>query len=173
VEGEKEAKPYDREETNKFEIGGKKPMASAAAPSKVASEGSESARKQNSSKVENDDGSIEVVDPTEIDKQAATTNDSSKTNTTNDKDYDSDIEVVEVSTPLSATASNMNVSASRMPLKSVELIGTKPMRMTTGLRKLKLEIRQLLVTEELKLLRLVLIKDGGFSRVSGQQLKLH
>jgi hypothetical protein len=137
VEGEKEVKPDDREEIDKFEIGGKKPVASAAAPSKVAAEGSESTGEQNSSKVEDDDDSIEVVDPTEIDKQAATTNGSSKINSTNDHDDDSDIEVVEVGTPHSAAASNMNASASRMPLKKRRLDWDKTNENDDGAKKPK------------------------------------
>jgi hypothetical protein len=120
-----------------FEIGGKKHVALAAAPSKVAAEGSESTGEQNSSKVENDNDSIEVVDPTEIDKQAATTNGSSKKNTTNDKDDDSDIEVVEVSTPHSAAASNINASASRMPLEKRRLDWDKTNENDDGAKKPK------------------------------------
>ena len=122
VEGEgekKEVKPDDREESEKFEIGGKKPVV-AAAPAKVDAS-SDGDKKVGDAK--DDDDSIEIVEATNDNEiKAAPTNGNSK-NDAPVEEADSDIEIVEVSTPRTAAASTANESASvsRMPLKKRRL----------------------------------------------------
>lgn len=111
----KEVKPDDREESEKFEIGGKKPI--AAAPAKpAADEGAESTKRSE----EEDDDIIEIE--SEDKKPAAPTGDNGR-DANVQQDDDSDIEIVEVSTPRSAStsAANGTTSASRMPLKKRRL----------------------------------------------------
>ena len=108
-EGEKkEVKPDDREEIEKFEVGGKKPVV-AAAPAKVDATGGE--KKENNSK---DDGdSIEIVEPTNKDEAEAEGNDKNDVPVEED---DSDIEILEDSNPHSTAP-----STSRMPPKKRRL----------------------------------------------------
>ncbi|KAL7506095.1 hypothetical protein ACHAXN_003439 [Cyclotella atomus] len=118
VEGDdgakKEVKPDDREESEKFEIGGKKPV--AAAPTKSAADGVSSEKDKTDSK---DDDSIEVMDVEPVDKPSVT--DGNSNNAADDAD--SDIEVIEVSTPrpAAASAANGSLSPSRVPLKKRRL----------------------------------------------------
>lgn len=114
----KEVKLDDREESEKFEIGGKKPV---AAPTNAAAEADDAKKNENEAK---DDDSIEIVDVENEDNMPAAvpTNISGK-ETITEKDGDSDIEILGASTPRSATASvsNGSTSVSRMPLKKRRL----------------------------------------------------
>eukprot|EP00956_Cyclotella_meneghiniana_P008840 scaffold12110_cov58-Cyclotella_meneghiniana.AAC.3 len=97
----KEVKPDDREEIDKFEIGGKKPVVTA--PTKAVAESGDSDTKESAPK----DDDFEIVEPVDGNNKKESAN----------NDDDSDIEIIEVATPSSKAAPATNGSASRMPLK--------------------------------------------------------
>ena len=111
VEGEgeskkKEVKPDDREEIDKFEIGGKKPVVTA--PTKAVADNGDSDTKETTPK----DDDFEIVEPIDANSKKESAND----------DDDDDIEIIEVGTPTPSTAASATSgSASRMPLKKRRL----------------------------------------------------
>jgi hypothetical protein len=109
--GKKEAKPDDREESEKFEIGGKKPVVAAAS--------GESAKEN---KMESDDDSMEIIESNGNDAQKPPVKNGNSTKKVVEEDDDSDLEILEVNPPSSAaSATNGSTSESRMPLKKRRL----------------------------------------------------
>ncbi|KAL3782767.1 hypothetical protein HJC23_003088 [Cyclotella cryptica] len=121
--GKKDIKLDDREESEKFEIGGKKPSVPPSAAT------TDEAQTTKDSTADDDDSSVEVMGmestANNAQKPSAENNGSSKeaeAGNVEDDDDDSDIEIIEGgTTDAVAATSNENTSESRMPLKKRRL----------------------------------------------------
>lgn len=113
--GKKEVKPDDREESEKFEIGGKKPIVT------VSTSTTDDAQVKNDSNAEDNKASSEIVD-TNVQKTSAENGGNKEEEAGKDEDGDSDCEIIEADTINAGPAtSNESTSDSRMPLKKRRL----------------------------------------------------